>query len=213
MYNGRMKTNSHLLKAVLLSLVFCMYSGTGFAASPLDEQEWKRLEQGEVLVTDTSVTGQDGVKRLRGTAVAIVDTPPQAVWETIMDHDRFGEFMPSVDACRIVEDNGRTRVVFYELKIAWTEITYYLKLHYDPETWHVDGALDKSRPNKIADTQVTWDLEPLDGGTRTRVTYSVYLDSGRFMPAFVERLLSKRQLPSVLESVRNRAVSGGTWKK
>jgi len=208
-----MKRTIPSLVAVLLAVFPCLCYGTAPAGSPHDEQEWKRLEQGEVLLTDTSVAGPDGTKRLRGTAVAIIDTPPQAVWETIMDHDRFGEFMPSVDECRIVEDDGRTRVVFYRLQVAWTEITYYLKLHYDPETWHVDGALDKSRPNKIADTQVTWDLEPLDGGTRTKLTYSVYLDSGRFMPAFVERFLCKRQLPNVLESVRNRAVSGGTWKK
>jgi len=208
-----MKRTIPLLLAVFLTLFPCLCHGTGSAGSPHDEQEWKRLEQGEVLVADTSATGPDGLKRLRGTAVAIIDTPPQQVWDTIMDHDRFGEFMPSVEACSIVEDNGQTRVVSYRLKIAWTEITYFLRLQYNPETWHVDGALDKSRPHKIADTHCTWDLKPLDGGTRTQVSYSVYLDSGRFIPTFVERFLSKRQLPTVLENVRNRAVSGGTWKK
>lgn len=208
-----MKPSLFPIAAVLLAALPCLCHGTALPGAPLDEQAWRRLEQGEVVVSDASVTGPDGTKRLRGTAVAIVAAPPQRVWETIMDHDRFGEFMPSVEECRIVEDDGRSRVVSYRLKVAWAEISYSLLLQYDPEKWRVEGGLDKSRPHQIADTQLAWDLEPLDGGSRTKVSYSVYLDSGRLMPAFVERLLTKRQLPTVLENVRNRALSGGTWKK
>jgi len=204
-----MKTSLACL-ATVLSLV--LLPGSLFSALP-DGEVMKRLEKGEVLVSDTSVTGPDGQRQLRGTALAIVDAPPLAVWNTIMDHDRFEEFMPSVDACSIVEDAGNARVVSYRLSIAWTDITYFLKLNYDRDRWHVDGALDTSRPHKIADTRCTWDLTPLSDGTRTLVDYSVYVDSGRFVPAFVERFLSKRQLPGVLENVRKRALSGGEWKK
>ncbi len=185
----------------------------GFAAPLPDPEVMKKLEEGEVIVSDTSVTGPDGLKQLRGNAMVIIDTPPERVWNTIMDHNRFEEFMPSVKECSIVEDQGASRVVSYNLKVAWADIAYFLKLDYDRDTWHVDGALDKSRPHGISDTRCTWDLQPLDGGKRTMVNYSVYIDSGRFIPKFIERLLSKRQLPTVLENVRKRAVSGGTWKK
>lgn len=178
-----------------------------------DPEQMKRLEEGEVVVSDTSVEGPDGLKQMRGHAMVIIDAPPERVWSTIMDHEHFEEFMPSVRECSIVEQQGNSRVVSYNLKVAWADISYFLKLDYDPETWHVDGALDKTRPHEISDTRCTWDLAPLDGGKRTQVNYSVYIDSGRFIPTFVERMLSKRQLPTVLENVRKRAVSGGTWKK
>jgi uncharacterized protein YndB with AHSA1/START domain len=200
-----------LAVGVALLPLFGLWFGQSLAET--GGQDLERLEKGEVLVTDTSVTGPDGLKQLRGRAEAIIDAPPQEVWKTIMDHDHFEEFMPSLEDCSIVDDQGRTRLVSYRLKIAWTDISYYLRLNYDPEAWHVDGALDKTRPHKIADTRCTWDLVPLSGGTRTRVVYSVYLDSGRLIPKFVERFLSKRQLPAVLENVRQRVLSGGTWKK
>ncbi len=207
-----MKTMNRSFFYFFVFLLLC-----GLCASPLfagmDEKEMNRLEKGEVIVNDTSVTGPDGLKQLRGNAVAIIDAPPQEVWNTIMDHEHFEEFMPALDECSIVEDEGNTRVVSYRLKIAWADISYFLKLNYDRDRWHADGALDKTRPHKIADSRCTWDLEPLSDGTRTLVNYSVYVDSGRFVPKFIERLLSKRQLPNVLKNVRERTLSGGTWKK
>jgi len=207
-----MKRRFPLVAAVCLMLP-ALGSTALAAVPPADPEVMERLERGEVVVSDTSVTGPDGLKQLRGNAMVIIDAPPERVWNTILDHDRFEEFMPSVEACSIVEQQGNSRVVAYNLKVAWTDISYFLKLDYDPATWHVDAALDKSRPHGISDTRCTWDLTPLDGGKRTKLNYSVYIDSGRFIPTFVERMLSRRQLPTVLENVRKRAVSGGTWKK
>jgi carbon monoxide dehydrogenase subunit G len=209
---GIFKMSKNTLFYCWLSLILFFLFAPPLLAD-IDEKEMKQLEKGEVLVSDTTVTGPDGLKQMRGTAVAIIDVPPEQVWKTIMDHDHFEEFMPSVKECKIVEDTGNDRLVSYHLKIAWADITYFLRLHYDPETWHVDCAIDKSRPHAITDTRCTWDLEPLNGGKQTKVNYSVYVDSGRLIPGFVERMLSKRQLPTVLENVRKRAVSGGTWKK
>ena len=193
------------------SIVLALILVSGLALG--NEDEWKRLEKGEILVTEASIRGLDNKTRLRGKAVALVDAPPSEIWKTIMDHNHFAEFMPSLEECKIEENIGKSRLVFYHVKIRWIDIRYHLRLHYDQEQWHVDYYLDKAFPHDIADTQGTWDLEPLYNGKRTKVTYSVYIDSGRFVPGFIERALAKRQLPEVVGNVRNRVLSGGTWEK
>ncbi len=193
------------------STVLCLILVSGLALG--NEDEWKRLEAGEVLVTEASIKGLDNKPHLRGKVVALIDAPPLEVWKTIMDHNHFAEFMPSLDECSIKEDVGKSRLVSYHVKIGWVDIRYHLRLVYDQENWHVDYSLDKAFRHDIDDSQGTWDLEPISDGERTKVIYSVYIDSGRFVPDFIEHALSKRQLPGILRNVRNRTISGGTWEK
>ena len=199
------------LRAIVVCALAVLVLAPGASARP-DKEEMAKLEKGEILVRDASVKGPDGVQRLRGQAVALIDAPPEAVWRVITDHPHFPEFMPGVVHCEIVEDTGTARLVAYGVKVKWMSISYHLRLRYDHDTFHVEYALDPSFPHDVSDAQGTWDLRPLDDGKRTRVVYSVYLDSGRFVPRFIERYLSKRQLPEILENVRSRAISGGKWK-
>lgn len=194
---------------ILLGLTAPVWGGQPVAAA--DTPAWKHHAVGEVVVTEESVKGPDGVSRLRGKAEILIEAPPEEIWKAITDHDHFTEFMPGVEGCKIEKDTGTSRLVHYKVAVAWKEIEYFLRLNYDRETFYVNYHLDKSLPHDIADAQGTWKLEPVDGGEKTWVTYSVFIDSGRFVPGFVERVLSKRQLPGVLENVRKRVLSGHTW--
>ena len=184
------------------------------ASASGDSEDWRRLEQGAILVTDASVTDADNVSQLRGKAVVLIDAPPGEVWHTITDHENYAEFMPSLVRCEVLEDTGRDKLVSYHVKLVWVDIHYHLRLQLDPERMHIEYRLDRTLPHdNIADAAGAWDLEPVSGGKRTRLNYTVYLDAGRFVPRFVERSLSKRQLPQILENVRRRVLSGGTWKR
>ena len=199
---------------IALLLVVCSVCRVATAGNnPYDDQTWSRLDAGEIVLSVSVDPMTNGRRRLAGVVVAIIDTPPHRVWETILDHDRYSEFMPYLQDCTVVEDNGLSRIVFYQVSVGWTVITYYLLLSYDPSQWLVEGALDKTRPHQIADTHCVWKLEPLDGGIRTIASYSVTLDTGRQIPYLVEQLLVSWQLPHMMENVRQRAVSGGTWMR
>lgn len=212
--SGIRSIRSCVLLRITVFMVVCTLCRLATAEdNPYDEQTWKRLNAGEIVLSVSINPMPDGGQRLAGVVVAIIDTPPHQIWATILDHERYGEFMPYLQNCTVVEDNGLSRVVFYQVSAGWTVITYYLLLSYDPSQWLVEGVLDKSRPHQIADTHCVWKLEPLEGGARTIAAYSVSLDSGRQIPQVVERLLVSWQLPHMMENVRRRAVSGGTWTK
>ena len=54
---------------------------------------------------------------------------------------------------------------------------------------------------KIAD----FTLEPLDGGTRTRATYTLCADPGGSIPAFIANSANSSALPELFAAVRRRA--------
>src|SRR5207253_11035421 len=51
----------------------------------------------------------------------------------------------------------------------------------------------------------SWTLEPLDGGARSRATYTLYTDPGGSIPAFLANSANSSALPELFAAVRRRA--------
>ena len=195
---------------------FCLCLFLNIAAS--GEDELVKLKNGKILLSKANVIGLDKVSRKRGKATMLVNASIDQVIDTILDHNHYAEFMPSVVECRIIEESEMTRVVAYCVKMGFMEVFCHLRWFFAPKNIHhdkirIDCAIDNKFPANVADIQGTWILEPLIENTQTKVTYTVYMKSGKFIPGFIERYISRRQLPKIMKNIRNRVVSGGVWKK
>jgi len=56
----------------------------------------------------------------------------------------------------------------------------------------------------IRDFRGYWDMASADGGTKTELTYSMYIDPGFFVPQFIVREGVKGELPRTLTALRKR---------
>ena len=81
------------------------------------------------------------------------------------------------------------------------ELTYSLRL-VQPSPGRLDWTLIEGA---FKANDGGWELAPLDGGARTRVTYRIDLQVGMFVPGNIVRSLTQRSLPDTLERFKAEA--------
>ena len=140
-----------------------------------------------LIVRDTAAGRLESV-----TGGIVVDRPPQAVYDTLVDYPNYPKFMPNVAECNIVADRGDEKDVHYKVKIKVGisfEIEYTLRKRYRaPE--EISWTLLSSKGNKLKKSDGFWRLMPLDGGKRTAAFYSTKFDIADVVWGF-ERILKR----------------------
>jgi uncharacterized protein YndB with AHSA1/START domain len=167
-----------------------------------DPQVQQRLTRGEVVVETASSADPDrphGAVR----AAVLIRAGPEAIWSVMTDCRQTVTFVPGLRLCRRVDAaaDGRWEDIEQEVRYAW----------YLPTVRYVFRA-DYDRPRRIdfhrvrgdlKEEEGSWVLSPAADGA-TLVEYRMYLDPGFWIPqALVTRSLAK-DLPAVLEGLRER---------
>ena len=153
-------------------------------------------------------------------AVGPIDAPTHAVSAVIDDFQNYPKFMPSVTECRLIKQDGDSIVGYQRLspKVC-ADRDYTLRVW--KESWRAPGGLvfmsHWSPANELgpAETkgvvrvklcQGKWLLEP-EGVTKTRATYSIYTDTGGYIPSFLANHVSltgiKRLFAAIRKQVRD----------
>lgn len=182
------------------------------AVPGLSDKENETLQKGEVVVQSEVYTTADGKRAAKGKAYAVVNAPAEALWATILDYNKFPEFMPRLKKITILSKGEGTMKVRQEVSVPLSSVAYTLDLKFTPDPKRMDWTLDKAAKNDIADTFGSWEFLPYSEG-KTLIRYTIAVDTGLFVPKFLEDYLVKKDLPEVLASFRRRTESGGKWKK
>lgn len=197
--------------SVLLLPAASLWAGES-ATTGLTADELTRMEKGGVVVkTETYPTGH-GTRGAGITAYCVINKPPDAAWAVMLNYHKFDEFMPRLERVEILEKTENTMKVTETVRVPLGAISYTLDLVFKPAQTTVSWALDKSRQHDIADTFGAWEFLPYSQG-KTILRYTTTLDSGLFVPRFLEDFLIRNDLPDVLLSLKRRTESDGTWKK
>jgi hypothetical protein len=148
-------------------------------------------------------------------AVGSVDAPTHAVSAVIDDFQNYPTFMPSVTECRIIKRDGDSIVGYQRLspKVC-ADRDYTLRVW--KESWrapsglvfmsHWSPANDLGPPEQKGVVRVKlcegkWLLEP-EGITKTRATYSIYTDTGGFIPSFLANHVSLTGIKRLFAAIR-----------
>jgi hypothetical protein len=131
---------------------------------------------------------------------------PQAIWDVLTACQVAPEYVPNVVSCRRLEvlDGGRAELFVQVIKPIFfvPKFEHVFRLDYTPYT-----RIDVHRVSgPIALMEGSWWLLPEDGG-HTLLVYELSLDPGFPIPRFFVRATLKRDLPKVLQAVRERAES------
>jgi len=135
------------------------------------------------------------------TAVEDIDAPRQTVWDIMVDCSRVAKMMASVKYCRVLQRDPSGR---WDIREQVTKATIMpgarvvMRSDYDAphtvEFHRTDGDF------RILEGE--WRLEPLDGGTRTRLFYRTRVSSPVPAPAFIVRAMLRGNLTASLENLR-----------
>jgi hypothetical protein len=131
-------------------------------------------------------------------AIGSIDAPSYAVHAVIDDFENYPKFMPYTVECRLIKHEGDAVIGYqrlspkicgdrdYTLRVSKKSWPGAKGLTYLSQ-WQTANELGPPEQKGVVRLTVcngTWLLEP-DGPTKTRATYSIYSETGGFIPAFI----------------------------
>jgi ribosome-associated toxin RatA of RatAB toxin-antitoxin module len=162
----------------------------------VDERVRSRLERGEIVI-DT-VPGTNGREENR--ARALIAAPIERVWDAITDYDRYKEFMPFTRESTVRRREGDTVLFYTELAVPLKKVWYEIELKLDRPNWSTRWRLEDG---SIEANEGSWQLERYGEG-ETAAQYTLYVEIGVPLPAFLVNRFTKGSLSSLLQAVRER---------
>ena len=177
---------------------------------------WTEAYRSAELVVFT----KDVEKGRRIVAIAEVDARPEVVFNVVNDFDHYPEFMPYVIESHVLSRNGDSEVVAYN-RIAppfVAERDYPLKFRMTRGSLANGGvfriewtASPEAEPEvegvvRIRLNDGSWVAEPISGGSRTRLTYTLLTNPGGMIPDFVANMSNTVAIPKLFKAVMKRSV-------
>jgi carbon monoxide dehydrogenase subunit G len=176
-----------------------------FASLPLDARPvdpsidyQNRLVNGEIIVGMKN----DGDTRLV-TGTCVINESPDRVWPVIANPFEFkGTIEPRMKDVQVVVDKSDVSV----LKVTLDMTCLYPNFNYTVESRYENGQriFFHRVGGSLKDFKGSWEMSPFDGGKKTKLTYSMYIDPGFFVPQWIMREGVKGELPRTLKGLRSR---------
>jgi len=160
-------------------------------------------------------------------AVSEVDASPETVFNVVSDFEHYQDFMPYVEESRVLSRKNNREVITYA-RIAppfVSERDYPLQVMMargSPSNGGVFKVGWTARPEaqpeiegvvRVKLNEGSWVAEPLDGGRRTRLTYTLLTNPGGLIPDFVVNLSNTVAIPELFEAVKKRSVEKNAAQK
>lgn len=178
----------------------------------MTEARLAEMAQGEILVLKQDTASKGKGTAGSGLAMTLIDAPVDAVWGYLVDFEKQPEYMPRIETAVAYSEDGNETGIKQTVKVAWKTVIYHILETRDKENYILRWRLDHSKENDIAETVGSWQLVPYQE-TKTVAIYSLNVDSGMRVPKFIENFLMTRDLPGLLEALKLRSESGGTYKR
>lgn len=158
----------------------------------------EKLEKGQVV---TGIRNVGNTKYVTGTI--LIDHPPEHVWPVMTNPFEFkGKISPRMKTVEVMLDKNDESILkvtldmgFLMPNFCYTVDSKY-QLNERVEFKRVGGTLK--------DFSGSWEMKPADNGTKTELTYAMFVDPGFFVPQWIMREGMKTELPSTLTGLRKR---------
>lgn len=148
----------------------------------------------------------DGSSTPRIVMRAVMELPPQKIWQIVSDCSTYKDHLPRVAASRLLRKDGNK--VTCEVTIA---MPFPLSnLTAVTEAVHEESDKGMARRWKLVrgDYKVntgSWEIRPLEGGKSSLVTYTVHAEPNTAVPDWIRESAQKKALPEMMERVRAEA--------
>jgi hypothetical protein len=169
------------------------------------QQNRVRLSDGEVVVFSPPKSPSSGAQL----AAAIhMDASPEEIWRVITDPEKSTRYLRNVKEAHLLKSAGNTQLVSHTIKpgLLPISISYRFQSFQTP----CSQVRFKMVDGDLRDFQGSWQL--IDGASLglsggTVVFYQLFLDPGDLLPPVLVRKNLSRNVPQMLQSLRERVYS------
>jgi Polyketide cyclase / dehydrase and lipid transport len=184
-----------------------------FSSSVSSKEGWKLAADAKDVLTYSRPHADSNLKEFK--AIGFIDAPSYAVHAVIDDFENYPKFMPYTVECRLIKHEGDAVIGYQRLSPKICEDRDYTlrvskKSWPGPKgqtyvsQWQTANELGPPEQKGVVRLKVcngTWLLEP-DGPTKTRATYSIYSETGGFIPAFIANHASLTAIKKLYAAIR-----------
>ncbi len=197
--------NSFLLFR-LVTFILGLSAGSLCAGAPSEPGRSKDYNLTKGLLVDkvhVEVLPNIGqLKGVKGTFITDKATLTE-LWSVLMDYGHYSDFMPLTKKSKILKSEGSAVWVDLLLKLGFTEVNYQLKMDHKLQANIAESSWVRVSGDMV-DIKGSWKLE--SEPAFVKATYISYVDSGFFVPGWLESLLTEKSVPDLFEAVVSRAV-------
>jgi hypothetical protein len=184
-----------------------------FSSSVNPKEGWKLTSDAKDVVIYSRQHADSNLKEFK--AIGFIDAPASAVHAVIDDFENYPKFMPYTLECRLIKREGDSVIGYqrlspkiiedrdYTLRVSKKSWSGPKGLTYLSQ-WQTANELGPPEQKGVVRLKVcngTWLLEP-DGPARTRATYSIYSETGGFIPPFIANHASLTGINKLYAAIR-----------
>lgn len=141
-----------------------------------------------------------------GRAIVVVSAPMPEVLRIVLDYGGYEAFIPRFRESRVLEQKGNESVVYFEAGVMRNTITLWAELQLTARelrsgTRVVEGAM---RRGNVRNFRARWMLTPVDGGTKTLVSFELLVAPRIFLPSSVFSRENRKAAEKVVKALRTR---------
>lgn len=145
------------------------------------------------------VVGVDGIIHIQA--------PVRDVWSVLTDYEHIKDFIPQVLESQLLKDKGAEKLIQQTGK---TGILFFKKtstIVLKVKEFYLDRILFKQDSGDFKVFEGEWQLTACPEGDGTMLAYRAKIKPDFFAPPALTRYVEERDLPKVLQAVRNQAES------
>jgi len=184
-----------------------------FSSSVSPNDGWKLAADAKDVIIYSRPHTDSTLKEFK--AVGSIDAPSYAVHAVIDDFENYPKFMPYTSECRLIKREGDSVIGYQRLSPKICEDRDYT-LRVSKKSWpgpkgltylsqwqtaNELGPVEQKGVIRLKVCNGTWLLEP-DEAAKTRATYSIYSDTGGFIPAFIANHASLTAIKKLYAAIR-----------
>jgi len=168
----------------------------------------ERLETEKVVIL-TSEAGGGADHWVK--ALAIFERPRDEVMQLIAQSARQSEYRPELTAIETVETFPNGTVDEHHLRILFVKLSYRLRAQIDYTKGRAWWGLDERFANDLRRFDGYWEFHEL-GPARTLGAFGTVVDIGPALPAFLQDVATRKNVPQTVDRTRRWVNSNGTWR-
>jgi ribosome-associated toxin RatA of RatAB toxin-antitoxin module len=131
----------------------------------------------------------------------LIDAKTESIWSVLVDYSHAPKIFKNLKSCEVVGQKGEAKLV-RQIVNTGSPITFdYTVLLVEKKPYSIEWARESGSFKEVTGT---WQLEPVEFGRQTRVTYSIFIDGGMFLPGWLLTPQLKGYLPVVLNALRDK---------
>ena len=131
----------------------------------------------------------------------LVDAKAESIWDVLVDYPHAPQVFKNLKACEVVGQKGPAKLVRQRVNTGSPIKFDYTVALIEKKPFSIEWARDSGSLKEVTGT---WLLEPIKSGKQTKVTYSIFIDGGVFLPPWLLTPQLKGYLPVVLNALRDK---------